>query len=116
VLDVSHLAQYQALKNMGYSVLFVLNMEFAVHLYHIFGSLVKIVIATPDQSQHYFRSLTCARSAENPAGIPVWKIFSQVFWGSPANPLGKKWTLNPEDVSVTLLHLPLPVLRFYLLP
>jgi hypothetical protein len=73
VLDVSHLAQYQVLKNMGYSVLFVLNMESAVHLYHIFGNLVEIIIATPD---HCFRSMIRARSAENPAGIPVWKIVS----------------------------------------
>jgi hypothetical protein len=47
VLDVSHLAQYQALKNMGDSVLFVLNMEFAVHLYHIFGSLVSSKSSSP---------------------------------------------------------------------
>ncbi|KAF7356321.1 hypothetical protein MVEN_00964400 [Mycena venus] len=90
------LSTFQALRNMGYTVLFAANMEGAVHLYHIFGNLVKIVIASVDQASKCFRSTTCVRSAANPPGIPAWKIFSQHFWQNPANPLGAKWTLSPE--------------------
>ncbi|KAJ6477194.1 hypothetical protein C8R47DRAFT_1141030 [Mycena vitilis] len=90
------LSMLQALKNMGYTVLFAHNMETLVPHYHIFANLVKMVIVSPEQADECFASTTCARSATNPAGIPVWKIFSQYFWRGPANPLGGKWTLSPE--------------------
>ncbi|KAJ7913957.1 hypothetical protein B0H13DRAFT_2464634 [Mycena leptocephala] len=72
----------------GNSVLFVLNMESAVHLYHIFGNLVKIIIATPDPLLPF---IDRARSAENPArsGRLSPRSFGKVRQSAR--------TLNPED-------------------
>ncbi|KAJ6464642.1 hypothetical protein C8R47DRAFT_69246 [Mycena vitilis] len=90
------LSVFQALKNMGYTVLFAREMDAVVTFYHIFGNLVKMVIASDDRAEHCWNEASCVRSAVNPAGIPVWKIFSPFFWRGPQNPLGAKWTLNPE--------------------
>ncbi|KAJ7740885.1 hypothetical protein B0H14DRAFT_3515443 [Mycena olivaceomarginata] len=71
----------RALNNMGYSVLYATNIESALHLYYIYGHLVKMVIASGgDIEQH--TSL---------------EIFRVPFWSQAAHPLGSKWTLSPED-------------------
>lgn len=84
---------------MGYSVLFAPNMERALQLYHIFHDLVKSVISFPSQVSDCWDNAECVRTSENPSGIPAWKLFSFYFWHEAPNPLGAKWTLNPEDVS-----------------
>ncbi|KAJ7129165.1 hypothetical protein C8R44DRAFT_699813 [Mycena epipterygia] len=89
-----------ALNNMGYSVLFASNMERTLQLYHIFHDLVKIVIAHPEQVKQCWANGECVRTSENPSGIPVWKLFSFYFWKEAQNPLGAKWTLNPEDYQL----------------
>ncbi|KAF8344119.1 uncharacterized protein EI90DRAFT_46274 [Cantharellus anzutake] len=38
----------------------------------------------------------CTKNNENPYGMPIWKIFSFLFWPIYSHPLGKQWTLNPE--------------------
>ncbi|KAJ7485671.1 hypothetical protein FB451DRAFT_62866 [Mycena latifolia] len=91
------MSTFRALKNMGYTVLFTLDMDSSFQLYHIFANLVKMVIANPEDATRCFNQTTCIRSAENPAGIPAWKIFSFLWWPYSVNPLGAKWTLHPED-------------------
>jgi hypothetical protein len=83
---------------MGYSVLFAPNVERAVQLYHIFHDLVRVVIMHPEQVKQCWGHDACLRTQDNPAGIPVWKIFAFHFWPGAATPLGTKWTLSPEDV------------------
>ncbi|KAJ7462127.1 hypothetical protein FB451DRAFT_1140209 [Mycena latifolia] len=95
----------RALDNMGYSVLYAPNVERAIQLYHLFHALVRIVITHPAQANECWAHTGCARTRDNPAGIPVWKIFSFYFWHEVANPLGAKWTLNPEDYEL-LGHAP----------
>ncbi|KAJ7432305.1 hypothetical protein B0H11DRAFT_1940785 [Mycena galericulata] len=87
----------RALSNMGYSVLFAPNLDRAVQLYHIFHVLVKMVIMDAGQTDAcWFGHDGCRRTNDNPAGIPVWKIFTFFFWMDVENPLGEKWTLSPE--------------------
>ncbi|KAJ7485670.1 hypothetical protein FB451DRAFT_1083152 [Mycena latifolia] len=91
------LSTFQALQNMGYTVMFAISLESSVQLYHMFANLVKVIITNPDQAHACFKQTTCVRSAENPAGIPAWKIFSFHWWESSENELGAKWTLSPEN-------------------
>ncbi|KAJ7797295.1 hypothetical protein B0H14DRAFT_2619071 [Mycena olivaceomarginata] len=51
----------------------------------------------PGDIEHCVGEERCARTAANPAGIPLWKIFAFHFWSQAAHPLGSKWTLSPED-------------------
>ncbi|KAJ7740871.1 hypothetical protein B0H14DRAFT_477129 [Mycena olivaceomarginata] len=87
----------RALDNMGYSVLYARNLDTAGQLYTIYGHLVKMVIASPGDIEHCVGEERCARTAANPAGIPLWKFFAFHFWSQAAHPLGSKWTLSPED-------------------
>ncbi|KAF9017855.1 hypothetical protein BDZ89DRAFT_1021850 [Hymenopellis radicata] len=99
------MSTFRALKNMGYTVLFALDMIAATQFYHIFDNLVKMIITGDDQSFQCLREPTCAISEENPTGIPAWKMFSLSYWTEPSNPLGAKWTLSPEDYEI-LGHAP----------
>ncbi|KAF7320159.1 hypothetical protein MKEN_00800400 [Mycena kentingensis (nom. inval.)] len=87
----------ETLRRLGYTMLFVKNMASAAQLYQIFGDLVRMVIIFyPNQSEECLGMVECVKSAANPAGIPVWKLFSFAFFGGNANYLGEKWTLTPE--------------------
>ncbi|KAJ7185559.1 hypothetical protein C8R46DRAFT_882085 [Mycena filopes] len=91
------MSTYRALQELGYTVLFSIDIEGARRLYSVFDTHVAMVIAHPDQAFVCFRSPTCARKEGNLGGIPAWKVFSSHFWMGPNNPLGMKWTLSPED-------------------
>ncbi|KAJ7785833.1 hypothetical protein B0H16DRAFT_1488211 [Mycena metata] len=90
------LSTYRALQEMGYTVLFASTVEAASRIYPVFDTLVKMVIANPGQAWGCF-STRCRRSERNPSGIPPWKMFTSYFRQHSNNPLGSKWTLNPED-------------------
>ncbi|KAJ7055068.1 hypothetical protein C8F01DRAFT_1030595 [Mycena amicta] len=68
-----------------------------MELYRMFPDLVKAVVATGDETRLCSKDPRCILSAENPYGIPVWKLFSFSFWAEADNLLGHQWTLNPED-------------------
>ncbi|KAJ7151494.1 hypothetical protein C8R46DRAFT_1007409 [Mycena filopes] len=91
----THSGQYRALQDMGYTVLFASTVEAASRIYPVFDSLIKIVIANPGQAWGCFKT-SCGRSVRSPGGIPAWKIFTSYFRQHSNNPLGPKWTLNPE--------------------
>jgi len=62
--------------------------------------MVKAVIVESDDAFICFEDEeNCILSSRNPDGIPAWKIFSLHFWTDAGNPLGRKWTLSPEEVS-----------------
>lgn len=87
---------------MGYSVLITGDIERTIQMYHIFHNFVVMVVSEPDKTTAFWAH-DLVRSPTNPAGIPVWKLFEYQFWGQSINPLGPKWTLNPEDVSIRFL-------------
>ncbi|KAJ7639424.1 hypothetical protein FB45DRAFT_977204 [Roridomyces roridus] len=89
----------QALNNMGYSVLFSSSTDRTVQLYHIFQDLVKLIIVEAEESIYMWEH-DIVKTAENPSGVPGWLIFSFAFWQWIANPMGPKWTLNPEDYKL----------------
>lgn len=94
---------------MGYTFLYALNMERTVQLYQMFPHLVKVVLAEADEVEECFRNDEhCVLSGRNPDGIPAWKIFTMHWWTTENNPLGHKWTLNPEDVRDQVLT-PIPL-------
>ncbi|KAJ7248505.1 hypothetical protein C8J57DRAFT_1189758 [Mycena rebaudengoi] len=93
----------RALENLGYTVLFAPNMQRAIQLYQIFDPLVKVVITESDKvDKCWDGNSPCIRTADYPSGIPAWKLFTFSFWWGPANPLGPKWTLSPEEYPASL--------------
>lgn len=82
---------------MGYTFLYANNMDRVIQLYHMMPSLVKSILTDGDDASKCFEDEeNCILSAQNPDGIPAWKIFSFYFWIDPDNPLGRNWTLSPE--------------------
>ena len=85
---------------MGYTFLYSSDMGGTVQLYHMMPDLVKAVIVDADPTFDCFEDdANCILASTNPDGIPAWKLFSFHFWPSPGHPLGRGWTLAPEDVS-----------------
>jgi len=85
---------------MGYTLLYTNNMERTVQLYHMMPDLIKaILVESPDTHECFEDEENCILSSRNPDGIPVWKIFSFNFWTGADHPLGRPWTLSPEEVS-----------------
>ncbi|KAJ6561447.1 hypothetical protein DFH09DRAFT_1364401 [Mycena vulgaris] len=75
----------RAMKNMGYSVLFAQGAERATQLYHIFQSLVVMVISESAAAKSFWDT-GAVRTETNPSGIPVvWKLFSFQFWPHSGN-------------------------------
>jgi len=88
----------KALRNMGYTFLYTSSLAQTVQLYQTFPDLVKAIIGEGEEASDCFDDKdNCALSTDNPTGIPPWKFFSFAFWGHPANPLGSRWTLSPEN-------------------
>ncbi|EPQ59343.1 hypothetical protein GLOTRDRAFT_55241 [Gloeophyllum trabeum ATCC 11539] len=84
---------------MGYTFLYSKNNEELAVQYRQFPDLVKVVILECEAARKCFRSPTCIRSADNPLGIPVWKLLSFHFWTGQCHPLGAAWTLSPENFA-----------------
>jgi hypothetical protein len=84
---------------MGYTFLYTNNMDRAVDIYQMMPDLVKMLIVQGEDAYGCFADEeNCILSDRNPDGIPAWKIFSFNFWTGPESPLGRNWTLSPEDV------------------
>jgi hypothetical protein len=76
-------------------------MDRVIQLYHMMPNLVKSILTDGDDASKCFEDEeNCILSAQNPDGIPAWKIFSFSFWRYSANPLGGNWTLSPEAVGL----------------
>jgi hypothetical protein len=39
----------------------------------------------------------CVKRSGYKRGIPLWKMMSWVWWEHAAHPMGKPWTVGPED-------------------
>ncbi|KAJ6471157.1 hypothetical protein C8R47DRAFT_988443 [Mycena vitilis] len=87
-----------ALQRLGYSYLYSSSRDI-IQLYQMFRQLVSVIMVDATDSEDCFNDPDCVLSEHKPHGIPAWKIFSFHFWDSPHNPLGRKWTLSPEDVK-----------------
>jgi hypothetical protein len=63
--------------------------------------LVKAIIADGKDAHKCFGDEEdCILSDRNPDGIPVWKILSFSFWTGPDHPLGRNFTLSPEQYAL----------------
>jgi hypothetical protein len=92
--------QLRALHNLNYTLIYTTSIEHTVLTYHMLQDLVVAVFWEPSSAHACFTDIAfCAKSDSNPLGIPVWKIFSFHFWTSPENPLGRQWTLSPENYT-----------------
>jgi hypothetical protein len=75
-------------------------MERIIQLYHMIPDLVMAIIVESHETFTCFEDEeNCILSSGNPHGIPAWKLFSFHFWPGSDNPLGRNWTLSPEDVN-----------------
>ncbi|KAJ7120180.1 hypothetical protein C8R44DRAFT_623732, partial [Mycena epipterygia] len=88
-----------ALRRLGYSYLYSINRGHTSELYYMFGALVTTILVDVADAHDCFYDEDCLLMRDKPHGIPAWKILSFHFWDSPDNPLGRKWTLSPENVS-----------------
>jgi hypothetical protein len=67
----------------------------------MFPDLVKAILSDDQEAADCFQDIEgCTLSADNPTGIPSWKMFSFAFWSHSANPLGHHWTLAPENYEL----------------
>jgi hypothetical protein len=66
----------------------------------MFPDLVKAILVDDEADRCIVDTESCTLSAENPAGIPPWKMFTFSFWANVANPLGDHWTLAPENYEL----------------
>ncbi|KAJ7071427.1 hypothetical protein C8F01DRAFT_433759 [Mycena amicta] len=82
---------------MGYTILYSTHIMGAIQLYHIFDSLVKMVLMHPNHVVECYDDKICLKTELNPAGVPAWKIFAFYFWQNSQTPHGRQWTLSPED-------------------
>ncbi|KZP09351.1 glycosyltransferase family 18 protein [Athelia psychrophila] len=90
-----------ALRELGYTFLYASSLDRAVQLYQLFPTLVRAMVVEPEEADDcWLDTAHCLLSDENPDGIPAWKIFTFMFWTGPANPLGRRWTLSPEDYAL----------------
>jgi len=104
--DIWARSTVQALRDSGYTFLYALNLERTVQIYHMMPDLVKVVLVEASDSHKCFKDKeNCILSSQNPYGIPAWKIHSFHFWTGGNNPLGRNWTLSPEDYALDG-HLP----------
>lgn len=90
-----------ALQEMGYSPL-VTSGDYSdlVRTYRLFPDFIKVVIAEAYDVDKCYNDPACVKSPTNPLGVPIWKLLSFHFWGSPDHPLGGPWTLSPENYPV----------------
>ncbi|KAJ6514755.1 hypothetical protein DFH09DRAFT_1431571 [Mycena vulgaris] len=93
-----------ALKNMGYTYLYSNTLDHSLQLYQMFPNLVKGIWVEDEDSKACWADDRCILSNHNPSGIPAWKLFTVSFWVQAANPLGRKWTLSPEDYHLEHSH------------
>ncbi|KAJ6529997.1 hypothetical protein DFH09DRAFT_1044959 [Mycena vulgaris] len=90
-----------AMKNLGYTVLYADGMAEAAQTYRMVPDLVKMVIVNDWDAFACWKDISrCRKTAENPTGIPVHKMFSFYFWPFPNHPLGSKWVLSPEPYAL----------------
>jgi len=85
-----------ALRNLGYSYFFLSSNQQMVQLYQMFPDLVKVVFLEPSEVEDCRRAEFCVLRPDYPEGVPLWKLFSFLFWQNQGHNLGPQWTLNPE--------------------
>lgn len=61
------------------------------------STLFSVVIVKGENTWNCFNSPACIKSDENPFGIPIWSVFAHHFWPSSNHPLGRQWTLSPDQ-------------------
>ncbi|KAJ7664870.1 hypothetical protein B0H17DRAFT_991114 [Mycena rosella] len=90
-----------ALRRLGYSYLYSINQERTSQLYAMFRALVLVVVVDAPAAHECFHDEDCVLLGHKTHGIPAWKMLSWHFWDSPDHPLGRKWTLSPEDYQAS---------------
>lgn len=61
------------------------------------SQVLAVIMHDTELSACFSDTKSCIKSAQNPSGLPIWKLFAFHFWMDAPHPLGEKWTLSPED-------------------
>jgi hypothetical protein len=69
-----------SLDNMGYTYLYAEKIETVISLYEMFPSLVKVIVMEEGDIEACLETHACIKSPSNVYGIPIWKIFTWLFW------------------------------------
>ncbi|KIY43907.1 hypothetical protein FISHEDRAFT_52233 [Fistulina hepatica ATCC 64428] len=91
---------FAALEEMHYSVLFAPTIDDIVDYWERYPDNVRVIIADGDQIIDCVAQDWCLKNEANPGGIPLWRLFAFHFWAGPMHPLGRPWTLSPENFPV----------------
>ncbi|KAJ7698993.1 hypothetical protein B0H17DRAFT_926941 [Mycena rosella] len=90
-----------AMKNLDYTVINAQDVLEAAQLYRMVPDLVKMVIVNDEVLFACWKDTSqCRRTAQNPSGIPIYKMFSFYFWLFLNHPLGAKWVLLPKPYAL----------------
>jgi hypothetical protein len=99
----------KALHDLGYTYLFPASFDRhyfsnsfsrTLQLYQAFAPMVIAIFSRDVEIEACVKDSSCILSEHNPDGIPLWKFYTFHFWSHPNHPLGRLWTLNPEDYQL----------------
>ena len=101
---------------LNYTLLYAYGTMHALQMYQVIPDLVPIVIfdgrtlkscaertietaaETNDKGAGDRQTkIGCAKRKGYEEGIPIWKMFAFHFWAGAETPMGRNWTLSPED-------------------
>jgi hypothetical protein len=109
-----------ALDSLNYTLLYVLSDSEMLLIHQAIGDMIPVIFSQPSILEHCIeRNNTnyldidwrtgfppdwqrpghhgCIKKQGFEDGIPLWKFLSWAWWESAMHPLGKTWTVGPED-------------------
>ncbi|KAF8306960.1 hypothetical protein DL93DRAFT_2088335 [Clavulina sp. PMI_390] len=90
----------ESLRVIKYTFLYVDSREELRDFYRLLSTSVVGIIMHEDRLYKCWADTKhCVKSPANPLGPPIWKMLTFHFWAQPAHPLGRLWTLSPEDYA-----------------
>jgi len=100
---------------LNYTLLYAYGTMDALTMYQAIPDLIPVVILesatlkncidrntttadeTDDGEGAWQTDVGCIKRKGFEEGIPIWKTFPFHFWAGPATPMGRNWTLSPEN-------------------
>ncbi|KAF8306956.1 hypothetical protein DL93DRAFT_2088327 [Clavulina sp. PMI_390] len=96
----AHYFQIESLRLLKYTFLYVDDFGELQEFYQLLSkSVVGIIMHEDNINDCWAHPESCVKSSHNPHGVPIWKMFTFHFWTHPAHPLGRLWTLSPENYA-----------------
>ncbi|KAK8846595.1 hypothetical protein IAR55_005681 [Kwoniella newhampshirensis] len=111
---------HMAFDSLNYTLLYAVDDSEMLFIYRSIPDLIPILLLQPsnvekcvarNNSYYLDQNLAsgfpidwetpgrhgCVKRVGYEEGIPLWKMFSWAWWEAPLHPMGRIWTLGPED-------------------